>query len=147
MMGAEIMNVADRIVQTLEAANVQRIYGLVGDSLNGITESLRVRDKVKWIPVRHEEVAAFAAGAQAQLAGELAVWAGSCGPGNLHLINGLFDCHRNRVPVVAIAAYIPSTEIGSSFFKRELGIRNSSIETLRHVLGPSSNCCTSSTTT
>ncbi len=74
-------NVADRIVETLEAANVRRIYGLVGDSLNGITESLRVRGKIEWIPVRHEEVAAFAAGAQAQLTGELAVCAGSCGPG------------------------------------------------------------------
>jgi pyruvate dehydrogenase (quinone) len=110
-------NVADRIVQTLEAANVQRIYGLVGDSLNGITEALRARDKIKWIAVRHEEVAAFAAGAEGQLTGELAVCAGSCGPGNLHLINGLFDCHRNRVPVVAIAAHIPSTEIGSSYFQ------------------------------
>src|SRR5579863_9338414 len=110
-------NVADRIVETLEAANVRRIFGLVGDSLNGITESLRVRGKIQWIPVRHEEVAAFAAGAQAQLTGELAVCAGSCGPGNLHLINGLFDCHRNRVPVVAIAAHIPSTEIGSGYFQ------------------------------
>ena len=110
-------NVADRIVETLEAANVRRIFGLVGDSLNGITESLRVREKIQWIPVRHEEVAAFAAGAQAQLTGELAVCAGSCGPGNLHLINGLFDCHRNRVPVLAIAAHIPSTEIGSSYFQ------------------------------
>jgi pyruvate dehydrogenase (quinone) len=110
-------NVADRIVQTLEAANVQRIYGLVGDSLNGITESLRVRDKIKWVAVRHEEVAAFAAGAEAQLTGELAVCAGSCGPGNLHLINGLFDCQRNRVPVLAIAAHIPSTEIGSQYFQ------------------------------
>jgi pyruvate dehydrogenase (quinone) len=110
-------NVADRIVETLEAANVRRIFGLVGDSLNGITESMRVRGKIEWIPVRHEEVAAFAAGAQAQLTGELAVCAGSCGPGNLHLINGLFDCHRNRVPVVAIAAHIPSTEIGSSYFQ------------------------------
>src|SRR3984885_4668417 len=110
-------NVADRIVEVLEAANVQRIYGLVGDSLNGITESMRVRAKIEWIAVRHEEVAAFAAGAQAQLTGELAVCAGSCGPGNLHLINGLFDCHRNRVPVLAIAAHIPGTEIGSSYFQ------------------------------
>src|SRR6202041_2807022 len=113
----EMANVADRIVETLEAANVRRIYGLVGDSLNGITESLRVREKIEWVAVRHEEVAGFAAGAQAQLTGELAVCAGSCGPGNLHLINGLFDCHRNRVPVVAIAAHIPSTEIGSSYFQ------------------------------
>jgi pyruvate dehydrogenase (quinone) len=110
-------NVADRIVQTLEAAGVQRIYGLVGDSLNGITEALRGRDKIQWIAVRHEEVAAFAAGAEAQLTGGLVVCAGSCGPGNLHLINGLFDCHRNRVPVVAIAAHIPSTEIGSHYFQ------------------------------
>jgi pyruvate dehydrogenase (quinone) len=110
-------NVADRILETLEAANVQRIYGLVGDSLNGITESMRVRGKMEWVAVRHEEVAAFAAGAQAQMTGELAVCAGSCGPGNLHLINGLFDCHRNRVPVVAIAAHIPSTEVGSSYFQ------------------------------
>src|SRR5271155_25950 len=110
-------NVADRIVEALEAANVRRIYGLVGDSLNGITESLRVRDRIQWIAVRHEEVAAFAAGAQAQLTGELAVCAGSCGPGNLHLINGLFDCHRNRVPVLAIAAQIPSHEVGSGYFQ------------------------------
>src|ERR1700691_3712555 len=110
-------NVADRIVEILEAANVRRIYGLVGDSLNGITESLRVRDKIEWMPVRHEEVAAFAAGAEAQLTGELTVCAGSCGPGNLHLINGLFDCHRSRAPVLAIAAHIPSTEIGTDYFQ------------------------------
>ncbi|HET7062942.1 MAG TPA: ubiquinone-dependent pyruvate dehydrogenase [Rudaea sp.] len=109
--------VAERIVETLEAANLRRIYGLVGDSLNGITEALRTRKKIQWIPVRHEEVAAFAAGADAQVTQELAVCAGSCGPGNLHLINGLFDCHRNRVPVVAIAAHVPSTEIGSSYFQ------------------------------
>src|SRR6202451_2582308 len=110
-------NVADRIVEALEAANVRVIFGLVGDSLNGITESMRVRGKIQWVPVRHEEVAAFAAGAQAALTGNLAVCAGSCGPGKLHLINGLFDCHRNRVPVVAIAAHIPSTEIGSGYFQ------------------------------
>jgi pyruvate dehydrogenase (quinone) len=109
--------VAERLVETLEAAGVERIYGLVGDSLNGITDSLRSRKKTEWIAVRHEEVAAFAAGADAQLTGKLAVCAGSCGPGNLHLINGLFDCHRNRVPVLAIAAHIPSTEIGSGYFQ------------------------------
>jgi pyruvate dehydrogenase (quinone) len=109
--------VSDRLVETLEMAGVQRIYGLVGDSLNGITESLRKRDNIAWVPVRHEEVAAFAAGAEAALTGQLAVCAGSCGPGNLHLINGLFDCHRNRVPVVAIAAHIPSTETGSGYFQ------------------------------
>ena len=109
--------VADRIVQTLAAAGVERIYGLVGDSLNGITDSLRQQGGIDWLPVRHEEVAAFAAGADAAITGKLAVCAGSCGPGNLHLINGLFDCHRNRVPVLAIAAHIPSTEIGSKYFQ------------------------------
>jgi pyruvate dehydrogenase (quinone) len=109
--------VAERLVQTLSAAGVQRIFGLVGDSLNGITDSLLRHKEIAWVPVRHEEVAAFAAGAEAALTGNLAVCAGSCGPGNLHLINGLFDCHRNRVPVVAIAAHIPSTEIGSGYFQ------------------------------
>jgi pyruvate dehydrogenase (quinone) len=109
--------VAERIVQTLRTAGVSRIYGLVGDSLNGITDSLREHEEMRWIPVRHEEVAAFAAGADALVTGRLAVCAGSCGPGNLHLINGLFDCHRNRVPVLAIAAQIPSTEIGSKYFQ------------------------------
>ena len=109
--------VAERIVQTLRAAGVSRIYGLVGDSLNGITDSLRAHGEMRWIPVRHEEVAAFAAGADALVTGRLAVCAGSCGPGNLHLITGLFDCHRNRVPVLAIAAQIPSTEIGSKYFQ------------------------------
>jgi pyruvate dehydrogenase (quinone) len=109
--------VAERLVQTLSAAGVQRIFGLVGDSLNGITDSLLRHKQIAWVPVRHEEVAAFAAGAEAALTGNLAVCAGSCGPGNLHLINGLFDCHRNRVPVVAIAAHIPSTEIGSGYFQ------------------------------
>src|SRR5580692_11446270 len=110
-------NVADRIVEILEAANVKRIYGLVGDSLNGITESLRIRDKIEWIAVRHEEVAAFAAGAEAQLTGTLAVCAGSCGPGNLHLINGLFDAHKTLAPVLAIAAQLPSSEIGTDYFQ------------------------------
>jgi len=110
-------SVADRIVQTLKSAGVQRIYGLVGDSLNGLTDALRADGSIQWIPVRHEEVAAFAAGADAALTGSIAVCAGSCGPGNLHLINGLFDCHRNRVPVLAIAAHIPSSEIGSGFFQ------------------------------
>jgi pyruvate dehydrogenase (quinone) len=109
--------VADRIVQTLRAAKVSRVYGLVGDSLNGITDSLRADGEIQWIPVRHEEVAAFAAGADAQITGQLTVCAGSCGPGNMHLINGLFDCHRSRVPVLAIAAHIPSTEIGSKYFQ------------------------------
>src|SRR5579863_8681949 len=109
--------VADLVVDILHAVGVRRIYGVVGDSLNGITEALRKRGDIAWIHTRHEETAAFAAGADAHLTGELAVCAGSCGPGNLHLINGLFDCHRNRVPVVAIAAHIPSTEIGSNYFQ------------------------------
>ena len=109
--------VADQFVETLAAAGIKRIYGIVGDSLNGITDSLRRQGKIEWIHVRHEEVAAFAAGAEAHLTGELAVCAGSCGPGNLHLINGLFDCHRSRVPVLAIAAQIPSAEIGTGYFQ------------------------------
>src|SRR6266852_4894010 len=109
--------VADVLVDTLVAAGVKNVYGLAGDSLNGITDSIRTRDNIQWIPVRHEETAAFAAGADAHLTGRLAVCAGSCGPGNLHLINGLYDCHRSRVPVVAIAAQIPSHEIGSGYFQ------------------------------
>ncbi len=109
--------VADQFAATLAAAGVKRIYGIVGDSLNGLTDAIRRQGKIEWIHVRHEEVAAFAAGAEAHLTGELAVCAGSCGPGNLHLINGLFDCHRSRVPVLAIAAHIPSAEIGSGYFQ------------------------------
>jgi pyruvate dehydrogenase (quinone) len=109
--------VADQFAETLAAAGVKRIYGIVGDSLNGLTDALRRQGKIEWVHVRHEEVAAFAAGAEAHLTGELAVCAGSCGPGNLHLINGLFDCHRSRVPVLAIAAQIPSAEIGAGYFQ------------------------------
>ena len=110
-------NVAEQFAATLDAVGVKRIYGVVGDSLNGITDALRRQGKIAWIGVRHEEVAAFAASAEAHLTGNLAVCAGSCGPGNLHLINGLFDCHRSRVPVLAIAAQIPSAEIGSGYFQ------------------------------
>ncbi|HEU5236041.1 MAG TPA: ubiquinone-dependent pyruvate dehydrogenase [Pyrinomonadaceae bacterium] len=109
--------VADVLVDTLVAAGVERVLGVTGDSLNGITDSIRPRDNITWVPVRHEETAAFAAGAEALLTGRLAVCGGSCGPGNLHLINGLYDCHRNRVPVLAIAAQIPSGEIGSTYFQ------------------------------
>ena len=109
--------VADQFVDTLAAAGVKRIYGIVGDSLNGLTDALRRQGKIEWVHVRHEEVAAFATGAEAHLTGELAVCAGSCGPGNLHLINGLFDCHRSRVPVLGVAAQIPSAEIGSGYFQ------------------------------
>src|SRR3981189_2733586 len=109
--------VADQFAETLAAAGVRRIYGIVGDSLNGLTDALRRQGKIEWVHVRHEEVAAFAAGAEAHLTGELAVCAGSCGPGNLHLINRLFDCPRSRVPVLAIAAQIPSAEIGAGYFQ------------------------------
>jgi pyruvate dehydrogenase (quinone) len=109
--------VADFMAQALQNAGVRRIYGVVGDSLNGFTDALRRAKGISWMHVRHEEGAAFAAGAEAHLTGELAVCAGSCGPGNLHLINGLFDCHRSRVPVLAIAAHIPSSEIGIDYFQ------------------------------
>lgn len=109
--------VAKLMVDTLHQAGVKRIYGVVGDSLNGFTDALRSRPEMQWMHMRHEEAAAFAAGAEAHLTGEIAVCAGSCGPGNLHLINGLFDCHRSRVPVVAIAAHIPSSEIGTGYFQ------------------------------
>jgi pyruvate dehydrogenase (quinone) len=109
--------VADLMTKVLAEAGVRRIYGVPGDSLNGITDSIRESKDLQWIHVRHEEAAAFAAGAEAHLTGSLAVCAGSCGPGNLHLINGLYDCQRSRVPVVAIAAQIPSAELGSSYFQ------------------------------
>src|SRR3954469_3371932 len=108
---------ADYMAQALAQAGVKRIYGVVGDSLNGFTDALRRLESIEWIHVRHEETAAFAAGAEAHLTRELAVCAGSCGPGNTHLINGLYDCYRSRVPVLAIAAHIPSREIGSSYFQ------------------------------
>jgi pyruvate dehydrogenase (quinone) len=110
-------SIAEILVETLVVAGVKRVYGVVGDSLNGILEEIGKRKEIEWIAVRHEETGAFAAGAQAHLTGELAVCAGSCGPGNMHLMNGLYDCHRSRVPVLAIAAHIPSSEIGSSYFQ------------------------------
>src|SRR6204780_4228971 len=108
---------ADLMAEMLAEAGVKRIFGVVGDSLNAFTDALRRLKKIQWVHVRHEEGAAFAAGAEAHLTGELAVCVGSCGPGNLHLINGLFDCHRSGVPVLAIAAHIPSTEIGIDYFQ------------------------------
>ena len=109
--------IAEVIVESLKNSGVKRIYGLPGDSLNGLTEAIRKDGTLEWAHVRNEEVAAFAAGAEAHLTGSLAICAGSCGPGNLHLINGLFDCHRSRVPVLAIAAHIPSQEIGTNYFQ------------------------------
>ncbi|HJR49260.1 MAG TPA: ubiquinone-dependent pyruvate dehydrogenase [Nitrososphaeraceae archaeon] len=111
-------NVADVVIESLIAAGVKRVYGISGDSLNGITDSIREHDKdISWVHVRHEESAAFAAGSEAHLTGNLGVCAGSCGPGNTHLVNGLYDCYRNRVPVLAIAAHIPIREIGSAYFQ------------------------------
>jgi len=110
-------NIAELMVDVLAGAAVERVYGLSGDSLNGFTDAICKQEQIRWIHVRHEETAAFAAGAEAHLTGKLSVCAGSCGPGNLHLINGLYDCHRSRVPVLAIAAQIPSAEIGSRYFQ------------------------------
>ena len=110
-------NVADFFIDTLKRAGVTRVWGLPGDSLNAFTDALRRDGRIEWLHMRHEEAAAFAAGADAELTGDLAVVAGSCGPGNLHFINGLFDANRNRVPVLAIASHIPSAEIGSTYFQ------------------------------
>lgn len=113
---------ATQLVEQLQAAGVQRIYGIVGDSLNPIVDAVRKtggsqQGGIDWIHVRHEEAAAFAAAAEAQLTGKLAVCAGSCGPGNLHLINGLYDANRSGAPVLTIASHIPSKQIGSGFFQ------------------------------
>jgi pyruvate dehydrogenase (quinone) len=130
--------VARVLVDVLAHYGVTRVYGLPGDSLNGITNAIREQGRVEWVHVRHEETAAFAAGAEAQLTGKLAVCAGSCGPGNTHLINGLYECHRNRVPVLAIAAQIPTGEIGSTYFQethpeRIFGECSVYMETISHV--------------
>ncbi|WP_022911169.1 pyruvate dehydrogenase [Aestuariimicrobium kwangyangense] len=114
--------IADQLVQQLVGAGVRRIYGIVGDSLNPVVDAVRrtggsAKGGIDWIHVRHEEAAAFAAAADAQLTGELAVCAGSCGPGNLHLINGLYDANRSHAPVLAIASHIPSQQIGMSYFQ------------------------------
>ncbi|WP_416562146.1 ubiquinone-dependent pyruvate dehydrogenase [Nocardia testacea] len=109
--------VAQHMITALQASGVGRVYGLPGDSLNGFTDAIRRSDGITWEHVRHEEAAAFAATAEAALTGRLAVCAGSCGPGNLHLINGLYDAQRTRVPVLAVAAHIPIGEIGSGYFQ------------------------------
>ncbi|MFF0223986.1 pyruvate dehydrogenase [Streptomyces sp. NPDC004629] len=109
--------IAEQYVDLMARAGVRRMYGVVGDSLNPVVDAVRRRDDMEWIQVRHEEVAAFAAGAEAQLTGRLAACAGSCGPGNLHLINGLYDAHRSMAPVLALAAHIPSGEIGTGYFQ------------------------------
>ncbi|WP_010539817.1 ubiquinone-dependent pyruvate dehydrogenase [Dietzia alimentaria] len=116
-MTARTATVARHIIDTLAESGVSRVYGVPGDSLNGVTDAIRQNAAVDWVVTRHEEAAAFAATAEAALTGELAVCAGSCGPGNLHLINGLFDAQRSRVPVLALAAHIPTEEIGSGYFQ------------------------------
>ena len=109
--------VAENIVSQLWTQGVRRVYGIPGDSLNGLTDALRADGRIEWVLTRHEESAAFAATAEAEMTGEVAVCVGSCGPGNLHLINGLYDANRSRVPVLAIAAHIPTEEIGSAYFQ------------------------------
>ncbi len=116
------MNVAEQLVSQLIDAGVHRVYGIVGDSLNPVVDAIRKsggskKGGIDWVHVRHEEAAAFAAAAEAQLTGKLAVCAGSCGPGNLHLINGLYDAQRSAVPVLAIASHIPSVQIGQMYFQ------------------------------
>ncbi|MGW5662787.1 pyruvate dehydrogenase [Streptomyces sp. NPDC003758] len=110
-------NVADQFVDILVRAGVKRLYGVVGDSLNPIVDAVRRNSAIDWVHVRHEETAAFAAGAEAQISGGLTACAGSCGPGNLHLINGLYDAHRSMAPVLALASHIPSSEIGLGYFQ------------------------------
>ncbi|MEU9303356.1 pyruvate dehydrogenase [Streptomyces sp. NPDC048269] len=110
-------NVAEQLVDILVRAGVRRMYGVVGDSLNPVVDAIRRSGDIDWIQVRHEETAAFAAGAEAQITGRLAACAGSCGPGNLHLINGLYDAHRSMAPVLALASHIPSSEIGLGYFQ------------------------------
>lgn len=109
--------IAETMITAFKANGVKRIYGVPGDSLNGLTDAMRKDGSITWLHTRHEETAAFAAGAEAEMTGSLAVCVGSCGPGNLHLINGLYDANRNRVPVLAIAAQIPGAEIGSGYFQ------------------------------
>lgn len=111
------MTVAELLVETLAQAGIERFYGIAGDSLNGVTDAIRRHKQIQWVHVRHEEAGAFAAGADAHLTQRLAVCAGSSGPGHVHLINGLYDCHRSRVPVLAIAAHVPSNEVGSGYFQ------------------------------
>ena len=111
------MKIAKMLVDILVNAGVTRIHGLVGDSANAIANEIRENKEIKWLHYRHEEAAAFAAGAEAQLTGNLAACIGSCGPGNMHLINGLYDAHRSMAPVIAIATHIPSTEIGTGYFQ------------------------------
>src|SRR4051794_13241257 len=109
--------IADQLIDTLRQVGVERIYGLVGDSLNPLVDAIRRTEGIEWVHVRNEEAGAFAAAAEAQLTGRLAVCAGSCGPGNTHLVQGVYDAHRTGAPVLAIASRIPSEQIGTDFFQ------------------------------
>ena len=109
--------IGEQLVHVLRQAGVTRVYGVVGDSLNPFVDAIRRTEGIEWIHVRNEEAGAFAAAAEAHLTGRLAVCAGSCGPGNTHLIQGLYDAHRDGVPVLAIASHIPTEQIGTSFFQ------------------------------
>lgn len=111
------ISVAKQLVEELYHSGVQRIYGLVGDSLNPIVDAVRRTEGIEWVHVHNEEAAAFAASAEARLTGRLAVCAASCGPGNTHLIQGLYDAHRDSAPVLALATHIPSRQIGTGFFQ------------------------------
>jgi pyruvate dehydrogenase (quinone) len=114
---AAMANLAEQLITVLRQAGVERIYGVVGDSLNPVVDVIRRTEGIRWVHVRNEEAAAFAAAAEAQTTGKLAVCAGSCGPGNTHLIQGLYDAHRSGAPVLAIASHIPSPQIGTGFFQ------------------------------
>ncbi|MGW2195055.1 thiamine pyrophosphate-binding protein, partial [Streptosporangium sp. NPDC001682] len=109
--------VAEQFIEVLRQAGVERIYGVVGDSLNPVVDAVRKSGHIEWVHVRNEEAGAFAAAAEAQVTGRLAACAGSCGPGNTHLIQGLYDAHRSGAPVLALASHIPSTQIGTGFFQ------------------------------
>src|SRR6201991_224268 len=108
---------ADQLIEVLLEAHVERIYGVVGDSLNPVLAAVRRAEAIAWVHVRNEEAGAFAAAAEAQLTGRLAVCAGSCGPGNTHLLQGLYDANRTGAPVLAIASQIPSVQVGTGFFQ------------------------------
>ncbi len=108
------MKVADIIVDVLEKAGVKRCYGVVGDTLNHVTDAIR-RSEIDWVHMRHEEAGAFAAGAEAYMTGTLTACAGSCGPGSLHFINGIYESNRNRAPLVLIASQVATNELGIDF--------------------------------
>ncbi|MFJ9522918.1 pyruvate dehydrogenase [Kitasatospora sp. NPDC101801] len=115
--GGTVVSVAEQMVEVLRQAGVERVYGVVGDSLNPVVDAIRRTDGIEWVHVRNEEAGAFAAAADAELTGRLAVCAGSCGPGNTHLVQGLYDAQRSGLPVLALASHIPSAQIGTGFFQ------------------------------